>query len=505
MTRIACLRIPNLPLASELRAHPELLHEPFAIATGGEPRSEIIAVSPVAQHAGVRPFSSVVHARARCSALQVRVLNPARERAARDALLDIALSCSPRAQIAPPSNGAYAAEGAAFLDASGCDALFGSESGLASALVARAERIGFSAIAAVAASPGVARVATRTLTPPDSVCVIARGTEERFLAPLPLDLIEPDDRTHEALTRFGVRRVGDLLRLPERALATRVGPEALRLLALARGRERFAELPVPRERRLEEAVDLDYAIERLEPLRFILHRLLVQLVQRLDLRHLACGELELGLGLEGGRQDIRRVGIAAPTLDVRVLERLVCLCVEQRAPAAPVQSVALFARGRPGRADQLDLFRPAGPAPDKLSHTLAELASLCRTEHVGSPAVADRHHPHAFATAPFGEPSPTDDAAPAAIAPMPLALRALRPPIPAQVRAPHGHPEWVRSAAANGEVLECAGPWRTSGGWWAQEERFALDSYDVQTSDGTLSRLCFDRVARKWLIDAVYD
>jgi len=37
------------------------------------------------------------------------------------------------------------------------------------------------------------------------------------------------------------------------------------------------------------------------------------------------------------------------------------------------------------------------------------------------------------------------------------------------------------------------------------EERFAYDCFDVQTSDGTVSRLRFDRVQRIWQIDAVYD
>ena len=44
--RIACLLVPNLPLAAELRAHPELAGEPFAVTTGSDPRAEILSVSP---------------------------------------------------------------------------------------------------------------------------------------------------------------------------------------------------------------------------------------------------------------------------------------------------------------------------------------------------------------------------------------------------------------------------------------------------------------------------
>ena len=52
--RIACLLIPDLPLAAELRAHPEWAGRPLAIAAGPGPRAEIIAVSPEAARAGAR-------------------------------------------------------------------------------------------------------------------------------------------------------------------------------------------------------------------------------------------------------------------------------------------------------------------------------------------------------------------------------------------------------------------------------------------------------------------
>jgi protein ImuB len=86
-----------------------------------------------------------------------------------------------------------------------------------------------------------------------------------------------------------------------------------------------------------------------------------------------------------------------------------------------------------------------------------------------------------------------------------LALRALRPPVPAQVRRHQQSPAWIRSAVANGRVVRCAGPWRTTGSWWSPEERFAFDYFDVQSEDGVVVRLRFDHVRREWQIDAVYD
>jgi protein ImuB len=86
-----------------------------------------------------------------------------------------------------------------------------------------------------------------------------------------------------------------------------------------------------------------------------------------------------------------------------------------------------------------------------------------------------------------------------------LALRVLRPPLPAQVRVRHLRPAWIRSAVVNGRVIRLAGPWRITGHWWSREERFAFDSFDVQTSDGGVARLRLNHVRRQWQIDAVYD
>ena len=41
--------------------------------------------------------------------------------------------------------------------------------------------------------------------------------------------------------------------------------------------------------------------------------------------------------------------------------------------------------------------------------------------------------------------------------------------------------------------------------WWSPEQRFAFDSFDVQTSDGGVARLRLDHMRRCWQIDAVYD
>ncbi len=534
--RTACLLIPNLPLAAELRAHPELIGQPLAVVTAAGPRAELIAVSPEAARRGARRSTSVAHARAVCAELIVRVASPAIEAAARATLLDAAISVSPRADSAPRTSGPYASEAAVYLDASGVEALFRSEAGFAAALSARAERLGLPGQVAISSSRNIAHIAARQLSrtlsssmePSGSVshagsgrtCIIKAGEEASFLAPLSIDILDPDDATAETLTRFGIHTVRDLLQLPRRALRTRLGPRVLQLVELAQGHDHHTPLPVPSSTRLTEAIDLECPLDRLEPLVFVLQGLLSRLLARLEARHMACDELTLTLDQEGGGRDTRRVGAAAPTLDLRVLMRLACHALESQPPRAAVETVTLETDGCPYENDQLDLFRPAGPAPAVLGRTLAELEALCGRDRIGSPQVADSHDPDAFGMGPFQPPrhlssriSANTTASTSAHTPARspsslsgnLAIRALRPPLSANVRVSRGIPEFVRSAIANGHVVHLAGPWRTTGSWWSREGRFAYDSFDIQTSDGTVSRLRLDYIHKTWHIDAVYD
>lgn len=517
---MACLLAPDLPVAAALRARPELAGRPLAIVSEPGPRGIVLAAAPAAVQAGVRAGDALSHARARCARLCVRTASPALERAARGALLDAALSASPRAALAPPrSAGPRAGEAVVHIDATGSGGLFASEAALAGALVARAAALGVPAAAATAGSRLVAELAARDAARrdgPGATSILEPGADAAFLAPLSLDLFDLDDALAETLTRFGIHRAGALLALPAAALANRLGPAAAALASALRGAGIPTEageppIPAPHETRLEEAIDLDAPLDRLEPLSFVLRGLLTRLLGRLGARHLACAELELTLQLSAGAagrgargaRDVRRLRLAAPATEPRPWLRRLQAALEIDPPAAPIEGCALAAEGVPARRDQLDLFRPAGPAPAALDELLAELEALCGPERIGAPRVPDDPRPGAWGLGLFA-PSPSC-ATPERTAAHALAVRALRPPLPAEVRVRAGRPAWVRSALAHGEVVHCAGPWRATGGWWAAERSFAFDSFDVATSDGLLVRLRYDHGRHAWEIDALYD
>lgn len=536
-TRVACLLIPDLPLHAALRAEPELAGRSLVVTTGPGPRAEILSASREALQAGVQLGQSLTQARAVSPGVEVRIASPVLERAARAAMLDVALSLSPRAEIVARSGGLFTAEGAVFLDASGITALHESESRFASVLHARAERAGLRGFVSLASSRGVARLAARQLAnharfarrahEVETTRVLSPSKELAFLAPLSIDLLDPDDETADALARFGIQRIQDLLGLSPRDLAARVGPQILALVARARGEEIEPPLQTPRSLALEEGIDLESPLENLEPLSFVLRGLVSRLTERLALRALGCGELRAGLRFERGGHDERRIALASPCQDERVLLRLLRQAFESKPPSAAIDGITLVCEGIPLRREQLDLFLPRGPDPSQLDQTLAELGSICGPSRVGSPAVVDDHRPDVFALQPFsgrvapgriagrgsdGVPSLTQNSQRVADTPPThttgaprLTLRALRPPARAEVRVEGGRPVALRSAVSQGEIVEIAGPWRTTGQWWSETGHFAVDHYDAQMSDGNVLRLCFDWRQNQWQVDGLYD
>ena len=83
-------------------------------------------------------------------------------------------------------------------------------------------------------------------------------------------------------------------------------------------------------------------------------------------------------------------------------------------------------------------------------------------------------------------------------------LRAFRPPRAARVDAVNGRPVVVWVEALGGIVVGWAGPYRFLGEWWG-DGPFAREDFDVATTDGSLLRVYFDRLERRWFADGVYD
>jgi len=386
-------------------------------------------------------------------------------------------------------------------DASGLDRLFGMVQDVAAAIARRIQETGVKANLALAANPDAAILAARGFT---GISILPQGDEAKFIGRLPLTLLAPSPELQETLERWGIRRLQDLAALPPLGIAERLGPEGLRLRQLARGEAERKLVALEEPLCFRDELELEYPVELLEPLAFVLSRLLDGLVTRLATRGLATDELRLFLRLENQAAVYERVlRLPVPSLAKRAFLKLLELDLAAHPPVAPVIHVALEANPVKPRAAQSGLFVPQAPEPVKLELTLARIKAIVGEERVGSPELVDTHRPGAFRMIDFGrvrQPAGTPARAH-------LAFRVFRPPRAARVALHGGQPGFVAAAGVRGKVLELAGPWRTSGDWWTTNP-WSRDEWDIALSDGALYRIYCDRLYAErggWFVEGSYD
>ncbi len=126
----------------------------------------------------------------------------------------------------------------AFIDLTGTETLWGPPPEAVRRIKARIRaETGLTASAGLAANKFIAKVAS-DLEKPDGLVVVPPGREPEFLAPLPIErLWGVGKATAKELQALGIATIGQLQRVPPRALAARLGPHGPDLLDLAFGRD----------------------------------------------------------------------------------------------------------------------------------------------------------------------------------------------------------------------------------------------------------------------------
>jgi protein ImuB len=310
--------------------------------------------------------------------------------------------------------------------------------------------------------------------------------------------------------------------------------------AIARGEDIRPLIPALPDERFAASIELEWPIDGLEPLSFVLTRLLEPLATRLERRDRGAAVLHVMLGLVSKQTHARRLELPTPMRDVRTLRTLALLDLESHPPSAAIDRVTIVIDPTPGRVVQHTLFTRAHPTPEQISTLAARLGALMGQDRFGAPAVVDSYRPGAFAMTPFK----TEHGGRAGRPLLPLphllpvvsALRRCRYPVPARVALVDDRPVRVttdRRGFAGGAVLHCVGPWRTSGHWWTGEAGRAgaagreagagvppplppippvppllpwdRDEWDVSLNDGGVYRIFRDRARDAWFIDAIVD
>jgi len=494
MTRLACFHVPLFILAARLRSEPDLVDGAVVIVEGNGAASHVVAATRRARRQGIGVGMSLAQARTLMPKVIARGRDAECERTAQEALLEAAETFSPRVEDA--------GDGVVYLDITGLERHFASEEELAKAAIRAIDEVGLHGRVGIAGSKLAARVAAEL---PKSPVVVPPENEAGFLAPLPLTRLAPELEAAATLRRWGINSIGELARLPESELASRLGELGRELHRAARGIDVRPLVPRATPPEFREGMDLEWPLVALEPFLFIATAALERLSKRLEIQGFSCSRLELTLVLEPDGFHPRALELAAPTRDVKTMLTLIRLDLEKNPPGAPVSGFTLVAHpDRPRRA-QLSLFGPAALSPEKLATTLARLVAMLGEERVGMPMTVDGHLPERFAIGDFAPPPPPDVRRAPRRARGLLAARTFRPPIPIEVitretaegerlDAISGH------ETIQGRVRVASGPWRVEEGWW-RDAPADREYWDIELDRGVYRLF---RTGTEWFVDAQF-
>jgi len=396
---------------------------------------------------------------------------------------------------------------------------------LASEIVRRAAQLNFKVNVSIAANPDAAIHAARAFK---GVTVIPVGEESLQLGNLSLKTLDysladiEQERVagiEETLELWGLRTFSDFAGLPLAGVAQRLGQAGVRLQKLAQGKSDRQMVLVQPPLGFEQSLELEHPVAELEPLSFILSRLLNQLCANLHSHALATNELRLHLNLEDRSEHERIISLPIPMQNPKTLLRLLLFEIEALPPRAAVISITIIAEPVKPRMAQTGLFIPLTPEPEKLELTLARLAKLVGADKVGSPEILDTHRPDAFRMKRFSisTQNKSRNRQPAiGNRQCVMGFRVFRPPWRAEVQTLHGRPTRIRaqdvklSCLVRGQVVCASGPWRTSGDWW-RPDVWVRDEWDIAVADSipkqseVLCRIYRDVQSEEWFVEGIYD
>jgi protein ImuB len=363
---------------------------------------------------------------------------------------------------------------------------------------------------AIADNPDTAILLSRNLS---GVTLVTPGDERCKLAPLPISALfkhktDFDPHLLETLARWGIKTCGELADLPETGIAERMGKAGITLRSLASGLIRRPLRLYSFTTSYEEGMELEHSLSLLEPLLFLLGRVLRDLCDRLRTQSMAARLLHAKFRLEEQREYTCELEFPVPLLEHQTLLKLLQLHLERHAPPGPVIGFTLKLEPVEPKQLQGSMFLPPTPAPDKLQITLARISGMVGKENIGSPILLNTHRPDAFQ---LTIPAVSNELPPVSAAKKEnsgetlfLAIRLFRPALSAKVKLNESAPQRVMANGIKGAVLRFAGPWKTSGEWWASTA-WTREEWDVALDDGALYRIYQETQTRSWFVEGVYD
>jgi protein ImuB len=299
--RILCSLIPHFLVSLEQCDEPGLESRPLVIVQEGE----VMDCSPGALDGGIRVGMRVERVEKLCPAALVRAADIARYERAFEKVIGVLTEVSPVVEA-----GKW---GEVYVDVSAQASGFGGEGRLCREVGRRlVEEVGLAGMMGVAGTKFTSYAAAWIIRWGQAL-LLRPGTEQEFLARLPVDLLPADGEVIEDLKLLGVRSMGQFAQLPREAVLARFGPQGREAHQLAQGRDQRSLVPY-RSPPVEEATrQFEPPLEMDETLVQAVGELAHACCERLRKRGLSCQKLQLILSSENGRAHSTQRTLSGPT------------------------------------------------------------------------------------------------------------------------------------------------------------------------------------------------
>lgn len=402
VSRVALVKLPDLPLQLLLQERPEFRGRPTAVIAGEGPEARITYLNRAALAAGLRVGLTHAAARDRLPGLHTGVVLPERVQALEAELASGLQMLTPKVEPCTHFPSTF------YLDPNGMEKLYGGVGAWARATHAflkgrglfGATWVGFHRYRLFAAAG--TQLSCRVLESPAEEQLLANGADLRTLG-LSAELC--DD-----LAMLEVHGLGDLLALPAAEFAGRFGAEAARVRSLFAEDTQLPLQPLGFAEPTEAHFDVtppDADTHRLLfGIKAALHPLLMGLRERGE--HIRSLHVRFELDAPQGQVRVHEetVEAAAPTGDLMTLVELVHLRMGQLVLPSPVSAVTLRADTERAHAEPLAL-----PGMRQKRDPLAAARALARVRAAYGPRsvvrarVREAHLPEArFVWVPTLEP-----------------------------------------------------------------------------------------------------